>query len=198
MLVDFTATMARLMTRRGNRVGAMFFASEVDRTLPAAGGRAQVLRIVSDLMAEPRLERAPVTDLGALFEAAHRQVRRRSMVVIVSDFISAPGWEKPLHLLNGRHEVLAVRLTDPRETVLPDVGPIVVEDAETGEQLVVDTHDAKFRRRFADAAATREADLARAFGRAGVEAVTLSTDDDLVRAIVRMATRRKRRRGPRS
>ena len=194
VLVDFTATLARLMTRRGNRVGAMFFASEVDRTLPAAGGRAQVLRIVSDLMAEPRLERAPVTDLGALFGAAHRQIRRRSMVVIVSDFISAPGWEKPLHLLNRRHEVLAVRLVDPRETALPDIGPIVVEDAETGEQLVVDTHDAKFRRRFEAAAAAREADLALAFGRAGIDAVTLSTDDDLVRAIVRMATRRKRRR----
>ncbi len=198
VLVDFTATLARLMTRRGNRVGAMFFASEVDRTIPAAGGRAQVLRIVSDLMAEPRLERAPVTDLGALFEAAHRQVRRRSMVVIVSDFISAPGWEKPLHLLNRRHEVLAVRLSDPRETALPDVGPIVVEDAETGEQLVVDTHDAKFRRRFEEAAAAREAELARAFGRAGVDAVTLSTDEDLVRAIVRMATRRKRRRRSRA
>ena len=161
MLVDFAATLARLLTRRGNRVGAMFFASEVDRTIPAAGGRAQVLRIVSDLLAEPRLERAPVTDLGALLEAAHRQIRRRSLVVIVSDFISAPGWEKPLHLLNRRHEVLAVRLVDPRETALPDVGPIVVEDAETGEQLVVDTHDAKFRRRFEAAAAAREAELAR-------------------------------------
>ncbi len=198
VLVDFTATMARLLTRRGNRVGAMFFASEVDRTLPAAGGRAQVLRIVSDLMAEPRLERAPVTDLGALFAAADRQIKRRSMVVIVSDFISAPGWEKPLHLLNRRHEVLAVRLVDPRETALPDIGPIVVEDAETGEQLVVDTHDAKFRRRFEAAAAAREAELALAFGRAGIDAVTLSTDDDLVRAIVRMATRRKRRRRPRA
>ena len=147
-----------------------------------------------DLMAEPHLDRAPVTDLAALFEAAHRQIRRRSMVVIVSDFISTPGWEKPLHLLNRRHEVLAVRLVDPREAALPDVGPIVVQDAETGEQLIVDTHDAKFRARFAEAAATRDADLARAFGRAGVDAVTLSTDEDLVRAIVRMAARRKRRR----
>ena len=122
-LVDFTATLARLLTRRGNRVGAMLFASKLDRTIPAAGGRAQVLRLVRDLQAEPHLEQAPVTDLAALFEAAHRQIRRRSMVVIVSDFISAPGWEKPLHLLNRRHEVLAVRLEDPRESELPDVGP---------------------------------------------------------------------------
>ena len=122
VLLDFTATMARLLTRRGNRVGALLFASQVDRTIPASGGRAQVLRIVEDLMDEPRLAHAPVTDLAALFEAAHRTIRRRSMVMIVSDFISAPGWEKPLHLLNRRHEVLAVRLVDPRETELPDVG----------------------------------------------------------------------------
>ena len=91
-----------------------------------------------------------------------------------------------------------MRLVDPRETELPDVGPIVVEDAETGEQLLVDTHDAAFRRRFAEAAVTRQAELARAFGRAGVDAVTLSTDDDLVRAIVRMATQRKLRQRSRS
>jgi uncharacterized protein (DUF58 family) len=193
-LVDFTAVLARLLTRRGNRVGAMCFASEVDRTIPAAGGRPAVLRLVRDLLAEPHLDRAPVTDLGALFAAAHRQIRRRSMVVIVSDFISAPGWEKPLHLLNRRHEVMAVRLVDPRESALPDVGPIVVQDAETGEQLIVDTHDAKFRARFAQAAAAREAELEHAFGRAGVDAVTLSTDEDLVRAIVRMAARRRSRR----
>ena len=169
-LVDFTATLARLLTRRGNRVGAMLFASKLDRTIPAAGGRAQVLRLVRDLQAEPHLDQAPVTDLAALFEAAHRQIRRRSMVVIVSDFISAPGWEKPLHLLNRRHEVLAVRLEDPRESELPDVGPIVVQDSETGEQLVVDTHDAAFRARFAEAATARRDELARAFGRAGVDA----------------------------
>jgi uncharacterized protein (DUF58 family) len=198
VLLDFTATMARLLTRRGNRVGALLFASQVDRTIPASGGRAQVLRIVGDLLDEPRLAHAPVTDLAALFEAAHRTIRRRSMVMIVSDFISAPGWEKPLHLLNRRHEVLAVRLVDPRETELPDVGPIVIEDAETGEQLLVDTGDTRFRRRFAEAAVTRQAELARAFGRAGVDAVTLSTDEDLVRAIVRMASLRKLRHRSRS
>ena len=144
----------------------MLFASKLDRTIPAAGGRAQVLRLVRDLQAEPHLEQAPVTDLAALFEAAHRQIRRRSLVVIVSDFISAPGWEKPLHLLNRRHELLAVRLVDPRESELPDVGPVVVQDAETGEQLVVDTHDAAFRARFAEAAtrATRRARARRSAG----------------------------------
>ena len=77
---------------------------------------------------------------------------------------------------------------------LPDVGPIIMEDAETGEQLYVDTHDARFRSRFEAAAQAREKAISDSFRRAGVDAATLSTDDDLVRAIVRMATLRRRRR----
>jgi uncharacterized protein (DUF58 family) len=88
VLIDFTATLARLLTRRGNRVGAVLYAGEADRTIPAGSGRIQVLRLVRDLLDEPRLERAPVTDLSALFKAAQRAIRRRSMLVIVSDFIS--------------------------------------------------------------------------------------------------------------
>ena len=99
-----------------------------------------------------------------------------------------------MHLLNQRHEVLAVRLWDPREIELPDIGPIVMEDAETGEQLYVDTHDKKFRARFAAAAQRREAALNEAFKHAGVDALSLSTEDDLVRAIVRFATLRQQRR----
>ena len=111
---------------------------------------------------------------------------------MISDFISAPGWERALEGLTRRHEVIAVRLYDPREVELPDVGPMLMDDAETGEQLYVDTHDPTFRRRFREAAEQREADLRAAFRRAGVDAVALSTDEDLVAAIVRMAARRKR------
>jgi uncharacterized protein (DUF58 family) len=194
VLIDFVATLARLLTRHGNRVGAMFYGGSVDRTIPARGGRDQVLRLIDDLQNQPRLAHAPFTDLSTLLEAGQGIIKRRSLIFIVSDFISAPGWERPLNLLNHRHEVIAVRLTDPREVDLPDVGHLVMEDAETGEQLLVDTHDAGFRRRFGEAAARREADVNRAFKRAGVEALSLSTDEDLVRAIVRMATVRRGRR----
>jgi uncharacterized protein (DUF58 family) len=194
VLIDFVTTLARLLTRRGNRVGAVFYGSRIERTIPARGGRDQVLRLVQDLLRQPRLASAPFTDLSLLLDAAHRKIKRRSLVVIVSDFISTPGWERPLDLLNRRHEILAVRLTDPREVELPDVGPVIMQDAETGEQLYVDTGDAGFRRRFQAAAIAREAAVADAFRRAGVEAVSLSTDDDLVRAIVRMALLRRQRR----
>ena len=196
MLVDFVATIARLLTRHGNRVGALFASggSRIERTIPARGGRIQVLRLINDLLKQPRLAHAPFTDLTPLLEGGLHAIKRRSLVFIVSDFISAPGWERPLSLLNRRHEVLAVRLWDPREIELPDVGLIVMEDAETGQQLYVDTHDKKFRARFAEAARRREAALNAAFKHAGVDALSLSTEDDLVRAIVRFATLRQQRR----
>ena len=194
VLIDFVATLARLLTRRGNRVGAMFYGSALERAIPARGGRDQVLRLIDDLLRQPALPNAPFTDLTPLLQAGSHAIKRRSLVFIVSDFISVPGWERPLSLLNRRHEVVAVRLLDPRELDLPDVGPVIMEDAETGEQLYVDTHDAGFRRRFAEAASRREEEMNGAFRRSGVEALSLSTDDDLVRAIVRMVTLRRRRR----
>jgi len=194
VLVDFVTTLARLLTRRGNRVVAMLYGGQATVTIPAGSGRVQVLRLIEDLLRQPRLTAAPFTDLGPLIENAHRRIRRRSLVILVSDFIGVPGWERSLELLNRRHELLAVRLVDPREIELPDVGPVLMDDAETGEQLYVDTADAGFRRRFKAAAEQRETEIAGAFRRAGVDAVTLSTDDDLVRAIVRMAMERRTRR----
>ena len=193
ILIDFVTTLARLLTRHGNRIGAMFYTSAIDRTIPARGGRIQVLRLVHDLLKQPSLPRAPFTDLTPLLAGALNAIKRRSIIFIISDFISAAGWERPLNLLNQRHEVLAIRLWDRREVELPDIGPIVMEDAETGEQLYVDTHDKKFRARFEEAARQREAKLETVFKQAGVDVLSLSTDEDLVRAIVRFAMLRKQR-----
>jgi uncharacterized protein (DUF58 family) len=194
VLIDFVATLARLLTRHGGRIGAIFFGDRIERTIPARGGRIQVLRLVNDLLNQPLMPRAPFTNLAPLLNGAQLALKKRSLVFIVSDFISEPGWERPLKLLNQRHEVLAVRLWDPREANLPDVGPIIIEDAETGEQLYVDTHDLNFRRRFQQVAQRREAALSEAFKRAGVDALSLATDEDLVRAIVRFAMLRRQRR----
>jgi uncharacterized protein (DUF58 family) len=192
VLIDFVATLARLLTRRGNRVGAIFL-GEGTSHVPARGGRDQVLHLIDSLLRQPRVNRGGLTDLAPLLAAGENTIKRRSLVFVISDFISVPGWDKPLSLLNRRHEVVAVRLLDPREIELPDAGPIILEDAETGEQIYVDTHDRGFRKRFAEAAAVRESAMAGSFKRAGVEAVSMSTDDDLVRAIVRMASLRSRR-----
>jgi uncharacterized protein (DUF58 family) len=194
MLIDLVTTLARLLTRHGNRVGAMLYGSRVERTIPARGGRVQVLHLINDLLRQPPQPRGQFTNLTPLIEGGLNTIKRRSLVLLISDFISEPGWERPLSLLNRRHEVLAVRLTDPRETRLPDIGPVIMEDSETGEQLYVDTHDKNFRKRFDEQARARETALNTAFKRAGVDALSLSTDEDLVRAIVRFAKMRQQRR----
>jgi uncharacterized protein (DUF58 family) len=194
MLVDFVTTMARVLTRHGNRIGAMFYGSRIERTIPARGGRMQVLRLVNDLLKQPRLSHAPFTDLTPLLRGGLNAIKRRSVVFVVSDFICEPGWERPLKLLNQRHEVLAIRLWDPHEVELPDIGPVIVEDSETGEQLYLDTHDRGFRQRFREAAMRRETEITAAFKQAGVDALSLSTGEDMVRAIVRFAKLRQQRR----
>ena len=194
MLIDFVTVLARLLTRHGNRVGAIMFGGSIRKVVPARGGRMQVLRLINDMLKQPRLPQAPFTDLKLFLNGALNTIRRRSLVFIISDFISAPGWETPLSLLNQRHEVLAIRLWDPREVQLPDIGMVVMQDAETAEQLYVDTHDRKFRQRFYDAAQRRESALKDAFKHAGVDMLSLSTEEDMVRAIVRFAKQRQQYR----
>ncbi|HJR79259.1 MAG TPA: DUF58 domain-containing protein [Anaerolineales bacterium] len=194
VLMDFVAVVARLLTRHGNRVGAMIYGSRIQHTIPARGGRLQVLRLINDMLKQPRLPQAPLTDLNFFLKGALNSIKRRSLIFVISDFISAPGWEAPLSLLNQRHDVLAIRLWDPREVELPDIGIVVMQDAETGEQLHVDTHDRKFRQRFFEAAQNRELALKQSFKRAGVDILSLSTEEDMVRAIVRFAKQRKGRR----
>ncbi|MEK6753289.1 MAG: DUF58 domain-containing protein [Chloroflexota bacterium] len=194
VLIDFVATLARLLTRHGNRVGAMMYGSAIQRTVPARSGKLQVLRIINDLLNQPRLSHSSMTDLSVLLKGGLHAIKKRSLVFVVSDFISAPGWERTLNLLNQRHEVIAIRLWDPREMDLPDIGPIVMEDAETGEQLYVDTHDKKFRKRFQDAAQQRELALNDSFKRAGVDVLPLSTEEDLMQAIARFVMLRRQRK----
>lgn len=193
VLVDFVATFARLLTRHGNRVGALFYSSHIEKTIPARGGRLQVLRLIHDLLRQPQLPSAPFTNLTPLLEGGLNAIKKRSLIFIISDFISAPGWERPLSLLTQRHEVIAIRLWDPHEMELPDIGPVIMEDAETGEQMYIDTHDKNFRQRFQAAAQQRERVLNAAFKRCGVDVLSISTGDDLVKAIVRFASAREKR-----
>jgi uncharacterized protein (DUF58 family) len=194
LLIDFSTILARLLTRQGNRVGAVFYNGKDQQVVPARGGREHVLRLINDLLKQPHLPKAPMTNLTEMLNVAAKTIRRRSLIFIVSDFISTPGWEKPLDLLVQRHEVLAIRIFDPREIDLPDMGLVVMEDSETGEQLYIDTGDKKFRQRFHDAAKKREYEMRVHFRRAGVDALEVSTEDDLVRSIVRFAMGRKQRK----
>ena len=193
ILTEFVTVLARLFTRHGNKVGVLFYGGKVDTVIPAHGGRKHVLHILELLLRRPELAQAPPTNLAEFLRAAFQIIRRRSLVFVLSDFISLPGWDKPLTQLAQRHEVIAVRLYDPLEMALPDLGLITMQDAESGEQVFVDTHDRGFRKRFAAQAERRETELRAAFGRAGVDALELSTGDDLVDAIFRFADLRRQR-----
>jgi uncharacterized protein (DUF58 family) len=192
VLTEFAALMCRFLARRGNRAGALLFCGGVDTQVAARGGRRQTHAIL-DAMNRYRSNKPAPTDLAHALRDAARMVRRRALIFVVSDFISPEGWERPLGQLAARHDVVAVRLTDPLEVRMPNLGLITFQDSETGEQLFVDTHDAGFRRRFAAAAEAREQALRETFAQTGVDALELSTQDDVADALLRFADMRKHR-----
>jgi len=191
VLTEFTAVLARLLTRQGNKVGAIIFDGVNEQILPPRSGRAQVLHILQKIQASPRRLKAPQTDLAASLLRVLASLKRRGLLFVVSDFISQPGWGAALARATQRHEGVAVRLVDPLETVLPDLGLIAFQDAETGEQMVVDTNDRGFQRRFIAEAERTEAVMMDAFAEAGMDVLELSTGDDLVDAILRFTGLRK-------
>jgi uncharacterized protein (DUF58 family) len=195
-----TGTMARLLTRRGNRVGAVLhgqLANVVPRVMPPRRGRLQVLQLLQALAAPTPASAgegaAGLTDLAAVLRLADATIRRRSVLFVVSDFLSQPGWDEALARLARRHEVVAVRLIDPLERALPPMGFVVMQDAETGEQLLVDTQDSGFRQRFEQQAQAREAELRAACRRSGVDFLDLSTDAALAPALLAFVAQRKQR-----
>jgi uncharacterized protein (DUF58 family) len=192
VLCELAATFARLLTRTGNRVAAILFDNDVEAMLPPRSSRNHVLALTRELLRQPTPS-GSITDLAGLLDLALGTIKRRSLIVLVSDFITPSGWERPLLQLTERHEVVAIRLLDPREYELPDAGVIVVEDAETGDQLTVDSSDAEFRHRLREAGEQREAELRDATLRAGADIYEISTEDDLVTALVRIIEARKRR-----
>jgi len=190
---EFVGVLSRLLTRHGNRVGALLYGTSVDTVIPARAGRLHVLHLLQRMAQRPAESAAGATQLRELLLAGQRIVKRRSTIFVVSDFISPPGWEEALAQLSRRHDVTAVRLYDPLEMELPDLGLVTMRDAETGEQLLVDTHDAGFRARFAAAAQARASALLSSLAQAGVDTLELATDDDLLDAILRFADLRRQR-----
>ncbi len=193
VLAELATTLARVLTKGGNLVGAILYNNNVERTIPPRTGRNHVLRLTQHLL-QPSVSTDTITNLGDLIVTASHTIKRRSLVIVVSDFISGPGWEKPLALLSQRHEVVAIRLVDSREQDLPDAGLIVVEDAETGELLSVDTSDPEFRMRFRKLGDARELEIRAMASRCNVDLHVITTDDDLVNALVRIVALRRKRR----
>jgi uncharacterized protein (DUF58 family) len=200
LAAEAVTVLARLLSQHGNRVGIMLFSGTQVRAevlVPARSGRRHLLHVLqlmlSDLpTAGTRPTAGTTTDLRVLLSQAQAVIRRRASIFLVSDFITQANWHAPLSQLARRHEVVAIRLRDRLEQEIPNVGLLLMQDAETGEQLLVDGNDAGFRARFAHIAAERENLLRQGLTRAGVDCLELTTDEPLDQAILRFTQLRKR------
>lgn len=197
VMADLALVLTRLLARGGNRVGAVFYdggaADTAVRIVPPGTGRNQALRIGRELN---RTQPAGLgtTDLAGMLDAVAGLVRRRSLIVVISDFIGTGDWQRPLLRLAHRNEVVALRVVDRADEQLPEAGVIVVQDAETGEQLVIDSSDPWFRARYRDGIAEREDQLVAGMRRAGVPQHRIDTDADLVTTLLGVLARAQRRR----
>lgn len=194
VLAELSVLLAQVLVRGGNRVGAVLYGDRVHRVVAPRHGRIQALRVAREVLAEPPTSATP-TELAELLRATIGLARQRSLVVVVSDFVSRPGWQGPLGLLAQRHDVLAIHLTDDLDHRLPDAGLIAVSDPETGQHVLVDTSDPVFRQRLTALAAAQRDELHAAVARAGIVLHEIDTGEDLGEAVLRIARRRAALRG---
>lgn len=205
VLSELALVLARLFGRGGNRVGALLYDTGVVRTVPPGTGRRHALRIGAELarttdVGRPRAgqysagQYSGTTDLAAMLDTVAKLARRRALIVVISDFIGDGDWGQSLLRLVPRHEVVALRVIDAADDELPNVGLVVVEDAETGEQLVIDSGDPLLRARLRAGVEERDARLAAGMRRAGVPIHRIGTDADLATALIEVVGSTKRRR----
>jgi len=192
--LEFAATVGQLLTARGNRVGALLFDERVRAIIPPLSGRSALLRLVA------RVERAAqdpggATDLRRALTEAGRLIRRPSLMIVITDFMTADGWQQPLSSLSIRHELIAAWITDPREREIPDVGVVTFEDPENGQQILVDTGDARLRLRFESAADAQREAIRNDLRRARAAIAELTTGAEIVPQLVRFIKQREAQRG---
>jgi uncharacterized protein (DUF58 family) len=194
VLSELALVLARLFGRGGNRVGALLYDTGAVRIVPPGTGRRHALRISAELARTPGAGTTGTTDLAAMLDAVAKLARRRALIVVISDFIGDGDWGRSLLRLVPRHEVVALRVIDVADDQLPDVGLVVVEDAETGEQLVIDSSDPLLRARLRAGIDERDDRLAAGMSRAGVPIHRIGTDADLATALIEVVASTQRRR----
>jgi uncharacterized protein (DUF58 family) len=208
VLSELAVVLARMFSRGGNQVGALLYDNGAVRAVPPGTGRRHVLRVAAELDRARRGRETPrgrrdgakgtphrgTTDLAAMLDAVAKLARRRALIIVISDFIGDGDWERSLLRLGPRHEVVALRVVDPADDELPQAGLVVIEDAETGEQLLVDSGDPLLRGRLRAAVEERDASLAAGMRRAGVPVHRIDTNADLATALVEVVASTRRRR----
>ena len=182
---ELVAASSTLLARHGNRVGAIMFDRTVQRVIRPKSGRRARESLLAELKKPYGQDGDGVTDLAAVLALVNRLVRHPSLLVVVSDFLAADGWQPALRVLALRHEVVTAIVSDPRESDLPDVGLVTFEDPETGIQMDVDTHSPKLRRKFREAAIERDAALRKALRGAHASVLEMSTGEEVLPQLLR-------------
>lgn len=176
--------------RNNDKVGLLLFSDDVELFIPPKKGRSHTLRIVREILFyQPR---GRGTNPGLALDQLNRIVTRRSVVFFISDF-QAPDFSRELRVTSKRHDFIAMHIKDEREEVLPNVGVVTLEDAETGEQIEINTADRNTRTRFADQAQRQEADLLRTLRRNNIDTIGLRTGEDYLSALRTFFKQRERR-----
>jgi len=187
---EIAAILAFSAIHNNDKVGLLLFSDRVELFIPPKKGRHHILRLIREM-----LYFEPVgygTDLSGALEYLNKVVTRRSLLFVVSDFL-APDFSRPLTVTAKRHDTVALRVVDPAEETLPDVGVVLLEDPETGEQIEVDTSRRSISRSYARHAEDRLRDLGRLFGARGIDLLELHTDRDYLPVLRGFFERRGRR-----
>lgn len=188
---EVCALLAFSAIKNNDKVGLIIFTGQVELYIPPKKGASHVLRLIGALLNfRPRDRR---TDIGGALDFLGRVAHRRAVVFLVSDFW-AEGYEGRLRIAAKRHDLIAVSVTDPRETALPEAGLVELEDAETGERVLVDCGSRQVRERWEALAREREARLRGLFHSAGVDRIRVMTGRDTVRDLIGFFRMRERRR----
>ncbi len=189
--VELCALLAFSAIKNNDKVGLVVFTDHIELFVAPNKGRSHVLRLIRDLLNFTPQSRG--TDIAQALDYLGRVTHKKGVVFLVSDFI-APNYQKPLRIVGRRHDLIAVSVADPREAALPNVGLIELEDAETGNRVLVDTSSKRVRSQYAESAARRRNDLRELFRSLSVDQVEVETGEDYVRDLMLLFRRRERRR----
>jgi len=189
--VEVAAVLMFTALKNNDKVGLVFFADDVIKYIPPRKGRGNVLRLIRELLAVEPIKAE--TNITKALEFLGRVQRRKCVMLLVSDFLG-PDCSRALAIANQRHDCVAVTLSDPRESTLPDVGFITLRDAETDELLELDTRHPKVRELFAKRAEERERTLTSWLRRANVDRLTIQTDQPYAQSLQRFFKSRERQR----
>jgi uncharacterized protein (DUF58 family) len=188
--VEICALLAFSAIKNNDKVGLIIFTDRIEKFVPPRKGRQHVLRVIRELLYhEPEHSG---TDIGIAIEHLNRVLKRHSVVFLVSDFLT-DGFRQPLRVASRKHDVIGLRVIDPRELEVPSVGFLEIEDAETGEALIVDTSDQDFRSSFTEAVKERDHQLLDMFRAIKVDFITIRTDEPYDRPLIKFFRNRARR-----